>query len=241
MLMTGTILNGVAIVAGGVAGLTVTRQMSTATQLKIKVGLGVVSVVVGLKMTWDTLGPGWGGAFKQLVIIVLSLTLGRLLGQLLRIQAGLNRLGQYATSQCSAPQDPKRNRVSEGFLTCTLLYCAGPMAILGSLQDGLEGRWQTLAIKAVMDGVATMAFVGTFGWGAVLSVIPVVAYQGTITLGAKYLAPYLQDPAMLAAFSGTGGMLVFCVALIILEIRRIELGDYLPSLAVAPLLGWLWR
>ena len=85
-----------------------------------------------------------------------------------------------------------------------------------------------------------MAFVTTFGWGAMLSVIPVVAYQGTITLGARLLEPYLQQQALLDSVNATGGMLVFTISLIILEVRKVELADYLPSLAVAPALAWWW-
>src|SRR5262249_31214939 len=125
-------------------------------------------------------------------------------------------------------------------ITCSLLFCVGPMAILGALQDGLDGKYQTLAVKALMDGLATMAFVTTFGWGAMLSVVPVVAYQGTITLGARLLAPFLERQALLDSVNATGGMLVFCIALVILEIKKVELADYLPSLLVAPLLAWAW-
>jgi len=96
-------------------------------------------------------------------------------------------------------------------------------------------------LKALMDGLATMAFVGTFGWGAMLAVVPVVAYQGTITLAAKLVAPWVADPALLNSINATGGLLVFCIALVILELKKIELADYLPSLAFAPLLTWLWR
>src|SRR5262245_14067090 len=170
--------------------------------------------------------------------------LGRLTGRLLRIQKGLNRLGKYARERFSKATPDQPHRWSEGFVTCTILFCVGPMAILGSIQDGLNGHWQTLGAKAVMDGLATMAFVGTFGWGAILAVVPVVAYQGTISLAAKSLAPFFQDPAhapLLAALNATGGLLVFCIALIILELKKIELADYLPSLAWAPFLAWLWK
>jgi uncharacterized membrane protein YqgA involved in biofilm formation len=95
-----------------------------------------------------------------------------------------------------------------------------------------------------MDGLATMAFVGTFGWGAILAVVPVVAYQGTISLAAKALEPFLRDPInapLLNALNATGGLLVFCIALIILELKKIELADYLPSLAWAPFIAWLWK
>lgn len=239
--MMGTILNAAGILIGGIIGLTVATQLSTSRQLALKVLLGVFTVMVGLHLTWSSLGGGFWAIGKQLLIVVLALTLGRITGRLLRLQKLSNRLGRYAKEKFSQATPDRSPPVSEGFITCTLLFCVGPMAILGSLQDGLDGRWQTLAIKALMDGLATMAFVTTFGWGAMLSVIPVVAYQGTITLGARWLAPYLHEHALLDSVNAVGGLLVFCVALIILELKKIELADYLPSLAFAPLLTWLWR
>jgi hypothetical protein len=242
--MTGTILNAAGILAGGVLGLTLSRQLSPPAQAGIKGLLGVLVVFVGLKTTWTNLGGGFWMVLKQLTIVVLAMMLGRLTGRLLHLQKGLNRLGSYAkekfasatTTASAVPQ-----RWSEGFVTCTILFCVGPMAILGAVQDGLDGHWQTLGLKAVMDGLATMAFVGTFGWGAMLSVVPVVAYEGSITLAAKFIAPYLQNPALMASLNATGGLLVFCIALIILELKKVELADYLPSLLYAPVLTWLWK
>jgi uncharacterized membrane protein YqgA involved in biofilm formation len=239
--MIGTILNAAGILIGGILGLALTRQLSPAAQAGIKGLLGVLVVFVGLKTTWTSLGPGFGLAARQLLIVIVAMMLGKLTGRLLHLQKGLNKLGQYAKEKLTQPSSDKARRWSEGFITCTILFCVGPMAILGSIQDGLDNRWQTLGIKAVMDGLATMAFASTFGWGAILSVVPVVAYQGTLTLAAKFVAPYVQNQAMMDSINATGGLLVFCIALIILEIKRIELADYLPSLVYAPLLTWLWK
>jgi uncharacterized membrane protein YqgA involved in biofilm formation len=228
--------------------LTLRKQMSQATQVGIKSGLGLLVIFVGLKTTWTSLGGGVWPVTKQVLIVILALTLGRLTGRLLHLQKGLNRLGQYARerfSKTAAPDasgPPASHRWAEGFITCTILFCVGPMALLGSIEDGLSGRWQTLGAKAIMDGLATMAFVGTFGWGAICAVVPVVAYQGTITLAAQWMAPVLNnDPALVNSVNATGGLLVFCIALIILEVKKFEVADYLPSLAFAPLLTWLWR
>jgi uncharacterized membrane protein YqgA involved in biofilm formation len=241
MIGIGTILNAVGILIGGILGLLLKRQLTLPTQVAIKNGLGVLVIFVGLKLTWDSLSGGFGSILKQMTIVVLALMLGRLTGRLLHLQKGLNRLGQHAKERFAKSSPDQANRWSEGFITCSLLFCVGPMAILGALQDGLTGRWQVLGAKALMDGLATMAFVGTFGWGAVCSVVPVVAYQGSITLGAKFLAPYISDAALMASVNATGGLLVFCIALIILNLKKIELADYLPSLAIAPLITWLWR
>ena len=239
--MMGTILNAVGILAGGVIGLTVANRIKPSTLLVMKAMLGALTVFVGLKLTLTSLSGSFGSVMKQLGIVVLALTLGRMTGRLLHLQKFLNGLGRYAKERYTRTDINSPQRLSEGFITCTLLFCVGPMAIIGALQDGLEGHWQTLGIKALMDGLATMAFVTTFGWGVMLSVIPVVAYQGTITLGARFLAPYLQDLPLMDSVNATGGLLVFCIALIILELKKIELADYLPSLAFAPLLTWWWR
>ena len=239
--MMGTILNAVGILVGGVIGLTVAKRIKPSTLVVMKAMLGALTVFVGLKLTLTSLSGSFGSVMKQLGIVVLALTLGRMTGRLLHLQKFLNGLGRYAKERYTRTDINSPQRLSEGFITCTLLFCVGPMAIIGAAQDGLEGHWQTLGIKALMDGLATMAFVTTFGWGVMLSVIPVVAYQGTITLGARFLAPYLQDLPLMDSVNATGGLLVFCIALIILELKKIELADYLPSLAFAPLLTWWWR
>jgi len=245
--MIGTILNALGILIGGILGLTLRKQMSQATQVGIKGALGVLVIFVGLKTTWTSLGGGLGLVLKQVFIVILALTLGRLTGRLLHLQKWLNRLGQYARERFAKSTSPdpagsaSSHRWAEGFITCTILFCVGPMALLGSIQDGLSGRWQTLGAKAIMDGLATMAFVGTFGWGAICAVVPVVAYQGTITLAAQWVAPWVSDPALMNAVNATGGLLVFCIALIILDLKKFEIADYLPSLAYAPLITWLWK
>ena len=240
-MMIGTVLNALGILIGGALGLLLKRQLTLRVQVAIKNGLGVLVIYVGLKTTWESLGGGFWPILKQLTIVVLALTVGRLIGRLLHLQKGLNRLGRHAKERFGKSSPDQPNRWSEGFITCSLLFCVGPMAILGALQDGLTGRWQVLGAKALMDGLATMAFVGTFGWGAICSVVPVVAYQGSITLGAKFLARYVQDAAVMSSINATGGLLVFCIAMIILNLKKIELADYLPSLAIAPLITWVWK
>ena len=134
--MKGTLTNAAAILVGGVLGLTLTKDLSPARQLLLKNVLGIFTVWVGLSMTWQGLNGGPGQILKQLLIVVLALTLGRITGQWLHLQAGLNRLGQYAKARF-AQASPGHPRVGEGFVTCTLLFCVGPMASLGALQDGL--------------------------------------------------------------------------------------------------------
>jgi uncharacterized membrane protein YqgA involved in biofilm formation len=241
MIGLGTILNAVGILLGGLAGLTVAKQLSPKRQLLIKSLLGIFTVYVGLKMAWENINGSFGSVLKQIAIVLVSLVIGNLIGKLLCLQKGVSYLGRIATEKFASADTSKPNRFAEGFITCTLLFCVGPMAILGALEDGLQGKWQTLGIKAVMDGLATMAFVSSFGWGVILAVVPVVAYQGTITLLATHADSFLRNYGLIPSISATGGLLVSCIALIILEIRRVPLADYMPSLAVAPLLTWLWK
>jgi uncharacterized protein len=239
--MIGTILNASAIVAGGFTGLKVRRQLSHATQARLKVLLGAFTVWIGLSMSWSGLNGSARQIARQLLILLLALTLGRLTGRALRLQRRLNRLGQYAKQALARAQTQAGPRPAEGFLTGTIVFCLGPMALLGALQDGLLGNFRLLAVKAVMDGLATAAFAKTFGWGVLLSALPVLAYQGTLTLLAQALAPCLRDHALLDSVSAIGGLLIVCVAFIILELKKVELTDYLPGLVIAPLLTWLWR
>jgi hypothetical protein len=151
-----------------------------------------------------------------------------------------NRLGRQARERMAAakPADPRQ--LSEGFQTCAALFCAAPLAILGSVQDGLSGYYYPLAVKAVMDGLATMGFISLFGWGVMVAALPVLVFQGTITLVcAQYLRPFLETHYLVDSVNAVGGLLVFSVALVILQLKKMELADYLPSLAFAPVLAWL--
>jgi len=155
-----------------------------------------------------------------------------------------NRIGQRARESMNAarPDDPER--FSKGFRTCAALFCAAPLGILGSTQDGLSfsDYFYPLAIKGVMDGLASMSFVSLFGRGVLLAAIPVIAFQGSITvIVGRVLEPILSLHNLVNAVNAVGGLLVFCVALVMLGLKRIELADYLPSLVIAPLISWLWR
>lgn len=238
--MVGTIINAAAILLGGVAGLATKRQLSPTHQTALRILLGAFTVYVGLGATWQGLSGSFARVLKQLAIVVVALILGNLCGKLLRIQKSLNYLGQYAKQKVAQSLPGKGRRAGEGFVTCSILFCLTPMAVLGSLQDGLSGNFRVLTVKAVMDGLAITAFVTIFGSGAILSVLPVVASQGTLTLLARMAEPWLARHALLDPINATAGLLVFCVALIVLELKKIALADYLPSLIFAPLLAWLW-
>ena len=239
--MTGTLINTAAILIGGGLGLTAARRFSAVDQSRLKLALAAFTLYAATRMIWDGTGGSFGTVLKQLGIALLALVLGNALGMALRLQTGLNRLGQYAKERIAQASPADDHRFSEGFITCTLLFCVGPMAILGALEDGTSGNYKILAIKSVMDGFAAMGFAATFGPGVLLAALPVLAYQGTLTLLAHALANHLHDPLLLGSIRVTGGLVVLCIVVVILDLRKVPLANYLPSLAVAPLLTHWWR
>ncbi len=238
--MIGTALNVAGILIGGLVGLARRKPLSPANESFFKVALGVFTVFYGLRLTWLSVNGTFLQILKQLLIAVLAMMLGKTVGQLLRLQKMSNRLGQQARGLMTATQSPGDCQLSEGFKTCAALFCAAPLAIHGSVQDGLSGYYYPLAVKAVMDGLATMAFLSLFGWGVMLAALPVLVFQGTITLVcAQYLKPFLETHSLVDPVNAAGGLLVVSVALVILQLKKMALADYLPSLIFAPLLAWL--
>lgn len=240
--MIGTALNVAGILIGGIVGLARRKPLSPAHESFFKVTLGVFAVFYGLRLTWISLNGSFLQILKQLLVTVLALMLGKITGRLLCLQKMSNHLGRQARERTAATKPDDPSQLSEGFKTCAALFCAAPLAILGSVQEGLSGYYYPLAVKAVMDGLATMGFSLLFRWGVMLAALPVLVFQGTITLlCAQFLKPFLEMHNLVDSVNATGGLLVFCVALVILELKKIELADYLPSLAFGPLLTWLLR
>ena len=179
------------------------------------------------------------------VLIILSLVLGKFLGSQLGIQRNLNKLGSYARKKFNkaAELNEEKQPSSEGFITCSLLFCVGPMSLLGPIQDGLNNDIQILFIKSLMDGISSMTFATTFGWSVLLSAIPVLIYQGSLTLLASSVKQWLDNipeaALLLDSITASGGFIVLCIPFLLLNLRRIQLADYLPALIIAPLLVWI--
>ena len=240
-MMTGTSLNALGILTGALLGLMLAHQFSASTQVAIRGLMGIVTVFIGLRITWFSLNGTSPQMLKQLVIVVLGLALGRMTGSLLGIQKNLNLLGRVASERFAAarPDDPER--LYNGFTVCTVLFCAGPLGPIGSVLAGLTDDWQPLAIKMVMDGLAAMGFACVFGGSVALSALPVFVFEGALTFAARGCRPFLESNHLLDTTNAVAGLLVFCVSLVILELKRLDLGDYLPSLIAAPLIAWLWQ
>ncbi len=237
--MIGVGINALGIVVGGIVGLTRKKPLTAANESLFKVAMGASTVFLGLQLTWQNLNGSIGAFFKQLLIVLISMSLGKLIGKLLHLQKLSNSIGRYATSKMAESNSGKK--FSDGFVVCALLSCASPLAFFASVHEGLNGFAPAFVVKAIMDGLAAFAFVSVFGWGVLLAAIPVVAFQGTIFLFIRSLAPMLEQRGLVDSILATNGLLIFCVALIILNLKKIELTDYLPSLAIAPLITWLWK
>ncbi len=238
--MIGTLLNAALILLGGMVAVLTPYRVPTGYQYTIKTLLGFCLIVLGFHTLWTSLADAGNFAtlFKDLFVLLIGLSVGRLIGRFFRIQKQLNHLGQFAQQSLDSNRTD-RNAVGTAFKTTALLFCLGPLAIPGAIRDGLADDFKPLAIKAVMDGLATMDFVATMGWGAIAAALPVLAYQGTLSLISWQLSPFLEAHSLADPVHGVLGFLFCGVALIILGGYRIELGDYLPSLILTPALAYI--
>jgi len=217
-------------------------MLSPSSDASFKVILGIFTVWYGLRLTWMNVNGSLAQVLGQLLIAIVAMMLGNFTGRLLRLQKLSNSIGRGARERITSAKPGAPQSPSEGLKACSALFCAAPLGWLGAIQDGLSGYFFPLGVKSVMEGLATMGFVSMFGWGAMLAALPVLAVQGSITLGTLFfLKPFLLQYSLLESVNAVGGLLVFSVALVILNIKKIQLADYLPSLFFAPLLTWLFR
>ena len=172
----------------------------------------------------------------------LAVVLGNWTGRLLRLQKMSNRLGRFAGNLIKSPSADPARRPGDGFTACTILFCAAPLGLLGAVTDGLTGDFYLLAVKAVMDALAMTGFVKMFGWSSALSAFPVFLFLAAVTLACQFYAkPLLDAHGLAGSVNVVVGLIACMVALVIFEIRKVELANYLPGLALAPLLTWLFK
>jgi len=240
--VTGTIINALAIVLGAIVGLTRKTPMSAENQTFLKVVLGLATVIIGLRLVWVSVSGSLLQILWQIGVVILAMMLGKLTGRLLHLQKLSNRLGQFARERLTAVQSARPAGISDGVNVCAALFCAAPLGILGAATEALGGGPLPLIIKATMDGLAALGFVAIFGWGVGLSALPVFAFQGAVFVLVRHFAfPYLEAHDLVNVVNATAGLLVFSVSLLIFEVRRVEIADYLPSLVWAPVLLALMR
>jgi uncharacterized membrane protein YqgA involved in biofilm formation len=228
--MTGTFLNIVTVLIGGSIGLIFGARIPDKLKETIIAGMGLFTAAMGIQMFLETENP---------LIVLGSILIGTLLGEWWRIEDGLQNLGKYLEKRFSKEGDDGSNKFVRGFLTASLLFCVGPMTILGSIQDGLTGDYNLLAVKSVLDGFASLAFASTLGVGVMFSTIVIFVFQGGISLFAAQLNAIVTTP-MLNELTATGGVILVGLAISsLLEIKKIRVGNMLPGLAVAPLIVWV--
>jgi uncharacterized membrane protein YqgA involved in biofilm formation len=223
----GTLLNVATVIAGTLVGLLIGNRLPERVQNTLFGAIGLVTLLIGISSGLTTRNP---------LIILGSMLLGGLLGELLRIEDGLQRLGDAIERRTARPG----SSVSVAFVTSSLVFCVGPLSILGSLANGLNGNIDDLAIKAMLDGFAAVAFAATLGWGVLFSVITILVYQGGISLAAQALKPFVgANPTALVELNAVGGVILIALGLKLLKIRELPVANYLPALAIAPALAVL--
>lgn len=262
MIGLGTLINVVAILIGSAIGVALGHRLPQRTRDVVTDGLGLITLLVAALSAAALLDPAVAESVGAAgVLIVLgSLLIGGILGSLARIEDRLEGLGETIRRRLAgrarveataggidvevdgALADPEPgdsdtppSTFIEGFVTASLVFCVGPLAILGSLSDGLGLGIDQLALKSIMDGFASIAFAASLGWGVAASALVVGVYQGTLTLLGWALGSVL-DTAQIAVLTATGGLLLVGIALRLLRIRHIPVGDMLPALLVAPIL-----
>ena len=238
----GAFLNAIGILLGALFGLARRVPLSARAQDFFRRALGAATIFFGLRLVWLHVNGTFRSCAKQIVIALLALVLGNLIGKLLRLQKISNRLGRFAgTLIAPAKKNPTKKSI-DGFIACAILFCAAPLGIVGAVTDGLSGDFFLLAVKAFMDGLAMTGFMKMFGWPAALSAFPVYFFLGALTLACQFCAkPYLDSHNLIDSINVAGGFVACAVALVIFEIRKVELANYLPALVIAPLLAWLWK
>jgi uncharacterized membrane protein YqgA involved in biofilm formation len=255
--MTGTLVNVAAVVAGGVAGSLLGGRVPDRVRTTLTDVLGVFVVVLGIADALGTFGDELAGALGRAAVLVVlgSLLVGGLLGELLAIEDRLERLGAWLRERTARrpsgaggaahgpgegqEEDRARARFIEGFVVTSLVITVGPLAVLGALQDGLLGDWTLLAVKSLLDGPVALAFASVFGIGVAFAALPMLVWQGGLTLLAAAVGDVVTAP-MVAALGAVGGFLVVGIGLRLLELRQVRVANLLPALVIAPLVVALW-
>jgi uncharacterized membrane protein YqgA involved in biofilm formation len=224
MWFSGTLLNSATVLAGGLIGTFLGDRLPPRLRENVVAGVGLFVAVMGVKFAIDT---------ASLLYLLGAVLIGGIVGSLVGIERRLNDLGAAIQRRFATPGGS--STIAEGFVTASIVFCVGPLAFLGAIRNGLSGDPSLLAIKSVLDGFSAIAFAATLGWGVLLSLVVILVYQGGLAAGASVFANLLTD-AQLREMNAVGGLLLVGVGLKLLKIRDVQVADYLPAIAVAPLL-----
>ncbi|HLA67772.1 MAG TPA: DUF554 domain-containing protein [Acidimicrobiia bacterium] len=241
-LPVGAIVNVAAVLAGTAIGALAGTRFPENVRTTVMATLGLATAAIGIRELLPT---------DQFPLVLGAVLAGALIGELIGIEAGLHRLGAILQTRLggrSADIDvevpertepaPADGRFAEGFVIASLVFCVGPLTIIGSIQDGL-GDPQLLLVKSALDGFASIAFAAVYGWGVAMSALTVAVIQGGIALAAAALDGVLTDP-MLQALGAAGGILLLGIALRLLDLKQVRVANMLPAVVLAPLFVWWW-
>jgi len=229
--MMGTVINVITVMAGGTLGTLLGERLPSRIRRIVMQGVGLVTLAVGMSMAITT---------ENFLLVLISIVIGGMLGEWWRLEERLDMAGKWLEAKASRFPLLAKGQFTKGFVTASLVFCVGPMTILGSFQDGLSGDYTLLAIKSVLDGFSALAFAASMGMGTTFSAITVLVYQGVLTLGASLFQNVLTDP-MITEMTATGGVMILGIGLLLLEIKRVRVASFLPALAIVPLLVALWE
>lgn len=235
--MGGTLINMLTVAIGSALGLLIGNRLSARIQESVIIGLGLMTFFIGISNAAETGNP---------IIPLLSIVIGVIVGELLRLDLLLERFGAWLqrrfagsaettdAGEGESPQE-KRARFINGFVTASLVFCIGPLTFVGSIMDGMGQAqgFQQLLIKSVLDGFAAMAFAASFGVGVMFSIITIFVLQGGLALAGALLGNFMSEP-MMNEMTSVGGLLLMGLALVLLDIKKPRIANFLPALLIAP-------
>lgn len=234
--MVGTLVNTGAIIAGSLVGLMIHSRLSSKMTHIVFQGIGLVTLAIGISMSLH---------IESMILVVVSIVLGAVIGQLIDIDKYLRKFSDYLQSKSRRKVKSTdeniagSNRFSEGFITASMLFCIGSMAILGAIEDGMGKTPNLLYTKSIMDGISAIALAASFGICILFSSVPVLIYQGGLTLFAAFIMRYMNE-SMAENMTGVGGILLIGLAINILKIKDINVTNMLPALVIVVILSYFF-
>lgn len=219
--MLGTIINSLAIIIGAIIGIILKKGIREEYKNTVMDGIGLSVIIIGISNALE---------FESLVVVIVSIVVGSIIGELINIDKGLNNFSVKLQAKLKNPE----GNFSKGFITASLVYCVGAMAIVGAIQSGLTGNHQTLYAKAVLDGITAIVFASTLGIGVMFSSVAVFLYQGIITLFASSISTFLNTQ-VINEISSVGGILIIAIGINLLGLKEIKIANMLPAILVPPI------
>ena len=220
--MTGTIINIFTVFIGSMVGLLIRSKIPETYKTILLLAIGLLSLVIGIQMAFKT---------EEILLMMSALLFGAISGQFMDINKKIELFADILKKKFTSQND---KYFSEGFITASIIFCVGPMTILGALNDGLKGDYDLLAIKSILDGFTSIALSATFGIGVMFSIITILIIQGGISLFATFADSFLSE-LMIAEMTAVGGVMIIAIGIVILDIKKIKVANFLPALIYSPI------